>query len=118
MGLAVAARAALTMRLWERIKAVALTDVGVLVRGLDHDTLERMERVLLEADFGPASFELTEELKTKLQRGQLKNTDQVRDWLATRLASYLQSPENPGTLSLGSGDGPGVILLLGVNGAG
>jgi len=112
------ARASLTMRLWERIKAVALTDVGVLVRGLDHDTLERMERVLLEADFGPASFELTEELKTSLQRGHLKNADQVRHWLSTRLGSYLESPPNHGDLSLGDGTGPGVVLLLGVNGAG
>lgn len=105
------------MKLWERIKAVALTDVGVLVRGLDHDALERIERVLLEADFGSASFEITEELRARLQRGELKKADQLRDWLVTRLVSYLQTPDSRG-LSLGDGTGPGVILLLGVNGAG
>ena len=46
--------------LWKRIKRVALTDVGVLVKGLDHDKLEDIERTLLEADFGPASFEIAE----------------------------------------------------------
>ena len=106
------------MKLWGRIKQIALTDVGVLVRGLDHDALERMERVLLEADFGPASFELTEELEQKLRRGDLKNTDQVRQWLATRLGSYLAMPQDPGALALGDGAGPGVVLILGVNGAG
>jgi fused signal recognition particle receptor len=106
------------MRLWERIKTVALTDVGVLVRGLDHDALERIERVLLESDFGPASFELTEELTARLRRGEMKKTDQVRQWLITRLVGYLQGPPDPGTLALGDGTGPGVIMLLGVNGAG
>jgi len=106
------------MKLWERIKAVALTDVGVLVRGLDHDALERIERVLLEADFGPASFEITEDLRDRLRRGELKKTEQVREWLVTRLVSYLKTPEPRGALALGDGTGPGVILLLGVNGAG
>src|ERR1051326_485754 len=118
VGLAPSQRAALTVRLWERIKAVALTDVGVLIRGLDREGLERVERVLLEADFGPSSFELTEELEGKLKRAELKTTDQVRDWLSQRIVSYLAGPQNPGALNLGNGSGPGVILLLGVNGVG
>ena len=52
--------------LWKRIKEVALTDVTVLVRGLDHDTLEQVERVLVEADFGPAAFVITEDLEQQL----------------------------------------------------
>ncbi|MBI4502646.1 MAG: signal recognition particle-docking protein FtsY [Gemmatimonadetes bacterium] len=106
------------MRLWERIKAVALTDVGVLVRGLDRDALERVERVLLEADFGSASFELTGDLEAELKRGELKTPEQVRAWLTARLVGYLAGPPNPGALALGDGSGPGVILLLGVNGVG
>ncbi|MDH4349638.1 MAG: signal recognition particle-docking protein FtsY, partial [Gemmatimonadota bacterium] len=58
--------------LWQKLKAVALTDVGVLVRGLDRDSLERVERVLLEADFGPASFALVERLEEVMRRGTLK----------------------------------------------
>ncbi len=58
MGLAAAAGSALGMGLWKRIKQVALTDVTVLVKGIDHDMLEDVERVLIEADFGPATFEL------------------------------------------------------------
>jgi ABC-type tungstate transport system substrate-binding protein len=41
--------------LWTRIKRIALTDVGALIRGLNADDLENMERVLIEADFGVAA---------------------------------------------------------------
>jgi hypothetical protein len=34
---------------WSRIKKLALTDVGALVRGLNAADLEKMERILLEA---------------------------------------------------------------------
>ena len=37
--------------LWARIKRIALTDVGALMRGLNADDLEKLERVLIEADF-------------------------------------------------------------------
>ena len=50
--------------LWSRIKQIALTDVGALMRGLNADDLENMERVLIEADFGvPATVELTQALE-------------------------------------------------------
>jgi len=104
--------------LWKRIKEVALTDVTVLVRGLDHDTLEQVERILVEADFGPAAFDITEELEQKLRRGTLKSTDAVRKWLESRIAEYLPETRDTGGLNLGDGTGPAVILVLGVNGVG
>jgi hypothetical protein len=39
MGMAATSGIAMKRGLWHKIKEVALTDVGVLVRGLDHDTL-------------------------------------------------------------------------------
>ncbi|MEE8573665.1 MAG: signal recognition particle-docking protein FtsY [Gemmatimonadota bacterium] len=104
--------------LWKRIKEVALTDVTVLVRGLDHDTLEQVERVLVEADFGPAAFVITEELEQQLRRGTLKSTDAVRKWLEERIAEYLPETPDAGALNLGDGTGPAVILVFGVNGVG
>ncbi len=59
------------MRLWKRIKQVALTDVAVLVKGVDHEMLEDVERVLIEADFGPATFSLVENLERQIRRGWL-----------------------------------------------
>jgi len=104
--------------LWRRIKDVALTDVAVLVKGLDHDTLEAMERVLVEADFGSASFEITEELEAQLRRGSLKSEPAVRQWLERRIADYLPGRGEQRELELGDGTGPAVILVLGVNGVG
>ena len=118
MGVAAPSRAALKKGLWQRIKSVALADVGVLVRGLDTETLEQMERVLIEADFGPSAFDLVEEMKDRHRRGEMKNAQQLHDWLAARLISYLDAPGSRQGLDLGDGAGPGVILMLGVNGAG
>ena len=56
--------------LWARIKRVALTDVGALMRGLNAEDLEKMERVLIEADFGvAATVELTQALEDEVRRG-------------------------------------------------
>jgi fused signal recognition particle receptor len=104
--------------LWQQIKRVALTDVGVLVRGIQYDTLEDLERVLLEADFAGAAFELVEELEAAIRRGGLKSEDQVRGWLIERIAGMLESGPPVKDLQLGDGKGPAVMLMLGVNGVG
>src|SRR5688572_33389238 len=59
--------------LWSRIKQIALTDVGALMRGLNADDLENLERVLIEADFGvPATVELIQALEDEVRQGKLK----------------------------------------------
>jgi len=102
--------------LWKRIKQVALTDVGVLVKGLDHDKLEDVERTLLEADFGPASFELAQGFEDLLRRGKLKSPDAARAWLEDRLLEYL--PPEAESWNTATGEGPTVAVILGVNGVG
>jgi fused signal recognition particle receptor len=104
--------------LWQRIKEVALTDVTVLVKGLDHETLEGVERVLVEADFGPAALDIAEDLEGQLRRGALKSEAAVRAWLTERVAGYLPSVSAATGLELGDGTGPAVILIFGVNGVG
>jgi fused signal recognition particle receptor len=104
--------------LWARIRRFALTDVGALMRGLNADDLEKMERVLIEADFGvPATIELTQALEDEVRKGKLKTEDDLRRALEGRLAAMLDGSENPGALARSSG-GPTVILLVGVNGTG
>ncbi len=107
------------MGLWDRIKSVALTDVTVLVRGLDRNALDNVERALAEADFGPAALDIASELETRLRRGDLKKEPQVRAWLRERLVGYLAEASMGGaaTLSFPPAE-PGVVLLLGVNGVG
>jgi len=120
MGVATAARTAVKGGLWRRITSIAKTDVGVLLKGgVSKALLDDLERVLLEADFGPSRFTIIEDLEKRWRGGALKSADDVKAWLAgevTRLAGA--ETANPGALALGDGKGPGVILMLGVNGAG
>jgi len=104
--------------LWTRIKRVALTDVGALMRGLNAEDLEKLERVLIEADFGvPATVELTQALEDEVRRGRLKTEADLRRALQSRLAGLLDGTEHPGTVARAE-SGPTVILLVGVNGTG
>ena len=104
--------------LWRRIRAVALTDVGALVTGNRTELLERLERVLVEADFGPAAYEVLDALEAELPRREWRSADAVRRWPAERIAGLVGDGADPGRLNLGDGAGPGVIVLLGVNGVG
>ena len=104
--------------LWRKIKRVALTDVAVLVKGIDRDSLDDVERVLAEADFGPTAFEIAGELEDEFRRGTLKTEDAVRAWLKTKIVAHLEGPPEPGRLNFGDGAGPAVVLVLGVNGVG
>jgi fused signal recognition particle receptor len=118
MGVAATAGFAMKRGLWHRIKEVALTDVGVLVRGLDHDALENLERVLAEADFGVTALDIAEDFEGQLRRGALKSDAAARQWLKARLLALVPAVPAAPTLDLGDGAGPAVIVVLGVNGAG
>jgi fused signal recognition particle receptor len=103
---------------WSRIKRIALTDVGALMRGLNADDLENLERVLIEADFGvAATVELTQALEDEVRRGKLKTEADLKRALQERLARMLEGPADPGSVARAEA-GPTVILLVGVNGTG
>jgi fused signal recognition particle receptor len=104
--------------LWARIKRIALTDVGALMRGLNAEDLEKMERVLIEADFGvAATVELTQALEDEVRLGKLKTEADLKEALESRLSAMLDGSENPGALARAA-SGPTIILLVGVNGTG
>jgi fused signal recognition particle receptor len=103
---------------WSRIKRLALTDVGALMRGLNADDLENLERVLIEADFGvAATMELTGALEDEVRRGKLKTEADLKRSLQQRLTSMLQDSGAPGDI-VRADPGPTVVLLIGVNGTG
>jgi fused signal recognition particle receptor len=103
---------------WSRIKRIALTDVGALMRGLSADDLENLERVLIEADFGvAATVELTQALEDEVRRGKLKTEADLKHSLQRRLSQMLKGEDEPGDLARAPA-GPTVILLVGVNGTG
>ncbi len=104
--------------LWQRIKRLALTDVGALARGLNADDLEQMERVLIEADFGvPATLELVAFLEGEVRNGTLKTDAQLREAVVQQLGTMLAAPGDPGQLARPE-SGPTVVLMVGVNGVG
>jgi fused signal recognition particle receptor len=104
--------------LWTRIKRIAMTDVGALMRGLNADDLERMERVLIEADFGvAATVELTQALEDEVRKGKLKTEADLRGALESRLAGLLNGRADPGVIARAV-PGPTVVLMVGVNGTG
>jgi fused signal recognition particle receptor len=104
--------------LWARLKRVALTDVGAMVRGFKAADIEAMERLLLESDFGlKATMDLVEMLEDGVRRGRLKSEDDLRAALVAKLTELLTSPGDPGVIARAA-SGPTVILIVGVNGAG
>lgn len=104
--------------LWTRLKQLALTDVGALVRKLNAGDLEAMERLLIEADFGvPATLDLVQALEDEWRRGKLKTEHDLRSALSGRIAALLAAPGDPGTIARAP-SGPTIILMVGVNGTG
>ena len=104
--------------LWSRIKRLALTDVGAMVRGFKAADIDAMERMLLEADLGiAATTDLVGMLEDGVRRGTFKSEDDLRGALSDRLAQILVAPGDPGRMARAE-SGPTVVLVIGVNGVG
>src|SRR4051812_25822906 len=105
--------------LWDRVKDVALLDVGVMVRGgVSEGSLEALEALLLESDFGvPVTMRLVDEVRRRATRGEVKTDEDFRRALAEGIESALRAGQSDVGLRVASGK-PRVILVIGVNGAG
>lgn len=105
--------------LWQRIKDVALTDVGVFARGgVDAGSLERLETLLIESDFGVrVSSRLVADMERLARKGEIKSQDDFERSLREAVAGALTSGNSEPSLTYAE-SGPTVFLVLGVNGAG
>jgi fused signal recognition particle receptor len=105
--------------LWQRIKDIALMDAGVFIRGgVSTASLESLEQLLLESDFGvPVTLRLVEEVEQRAKRGGVTTQDQFLEVLAQGIETSLRDGNSDPTLRLSSA-APTVILVVGVNGAG
>jgi len=105
--------------LWQRIKDIALTDVSALVRkGAREGSLEQIEALLLEADFGVATtLRLVAEVDRQAQRGRITSHDEFLAALSAGVETALRAGNSDPTLRLAE-RAPTVILVIGVNGAG
>lgn len=104
--------------LWSRLKRLATSDVGALLRKFNASDLERIEQLLLEADFGvPATMELLQSLEAGVRAGTLKTGEDLHASFEGRLGEMLAGPADPGLVATAATP-PTVILVMGVNGVG
>jgi len=105
--------------LWQRIKEVALADVGVVLRGgVRPGSLERLEEVLLDADFGvPTTLRLVGAVERQARLGEIRTEEEFLAALRGGIEAALRAGRSDPTLHL-NGAHPTVILVIGVNGAG
>jgi len=108
-----------TRSLWTKIKDVALTDVAALARtGAIQGSLESLEEILLEADFGvPTTMRLVAEIEGQARRGFVKTQDQFLAALRKAIEASLRSGNSDPAIRYAESS-PTVILVVGVNGAG
>ena len=93
-------------------------DVGVAVRGVETGSLERLEELLLEADFGvPVTLRLVEDVERVAKRGEVKTREEFKEALRAGVESALRAGQSDPALSLHT-TSPTVMLVVGVNGAG
>ncbi len=95
--------------------------IGHLMRALRNDssledTIDILEELFYTADIGPLAAELLESAEQQLKSGELADPSELEGWLKNELAKVLLGPD--GVPLAKNPDGPTVILVAGVNGAG
>ncbi|MDQ3674682.1 MAG: signal recognition particle-docking protein FtsY, partial [Gemmatimonadota bacterium] len=107
------------LTLWSRIREVALTDVGAIARaGTIQGSLEQLEEILLEADFGvAATMRLVAAVESQAKRGLIRTEGEFQNALSTAIEQSLRAGNsNPRIIRAESP--PTVVLVVGINGAG
>ena len=104
--------------LWDRFKDVARMDVRELVIGVYPGSLEALESLLIESDFGvPTSLALVAEVERLAKLGYIKTDTEFRAALSKQIENALRTGNADPALRRAP-QGPTVILVIGVNGAG
>ena len=93
-----------------------LRSVLSLHRTLDETVIEEIEEQLYVADIGPRTVaRLCEELRQAYKDGRIERSDEVAGFLASRIREELLQWDTQLRLPA---EGPGVIMVAGVNGSG
>ena len=79
--------------------------------------MDNLEELLFTADVGPLASELLEKAEAQLKSGELARAADIPQWLREELSQVLLGPDGEPLLKINY-DGPTVILVAGVNGAG
>jgi fused signal recognition particle receptor len=104
---------------WQRLKDLAVMDVTVLARGgVKAGSLEELEELLLQADFGvPTTLRLVEGVERLAERGHIRNQDEFLEALRAGIEEALRSGNSAAAIRTAP-EPPTVFVVLGVNGAG
>ncbi len=104
---------------WQKVKSVVTTNWRVAVRGgVDQGSLEQLEQLLLESDFGvPVTLKLVAAVEDRARRGQVRTEDEFASALQEEITLALSAGNSDALLHFQT-NAPTVILVLGVNGAG
>jgi fused signal recognition particle receptor len=104
--------------LWARVRDLVRTDLTVLFTGVDEGSLEALESLLIEGDFGvPTSLALVAEVERRARRGEVRTEAEFRAALADGIEAALQRGHADPALRMADA-APTVLLVIGVNGAG
>jgi fused signal recognition particle receptor len=102
---------------WRKVVDLALTDVRVVVGGMDHESLETLEERLIAADFGVgATMRLVDRVEDQARRGKVRAGGDLRSALKEEVRSIFREGGDR-ELALAD-DPPTVYLVVGVNGVG
>jgi fused signal recognition particle receptor len=101
----------------KKTRAVLATGLSRLFSGrqLDEAFLEELEEVLYNSDLGPLGTRIVDDLKESYRRREVQRVEEVPALLRAQLHERMKGCE--GELARAA-DGPTVILVVGVNGAG
>lgn len=104
---------------WQTVKSVVTTNWRVAIRGgVDQGSLEQLEQVLLESDFGPSvTLKLVAAVEDRARRGLVRTEEEFAVALQDEITMALRAGSSDAALHMQS-QAPTVILVLGVNGAG
>ena len=104
---------------WQKVKSVVTTNWRVAVKGgVDQGSLEQLEQVLLESDFGVAvTLRLVAAVEDRARRGEIRTEDEFMRALQEEIAAALRVGNSDASVRY-QPTAPTVILVLGVNGAG
>jgi fused signal recognition particle receptor len=106
--------------LWQRVKEIALTDVGVVMSGgLDQDALQRLEELLLASDFGvSATLRLVDHVEELTRSGKVRTEAEFRTAVENEIHRVLTAGRSDPALHLPPRGELAVVLMVGVNGVG
>ena len=85
---------------------------------IDADLFDELEEILITADLGVATtMDLLDDARKRVKRDALSDPKALKAILKEKLCSYITESDQPAELVM-PGDGPFVIMVVGVNGVG